>query len=100
MHPSRTAAAEVVIFLRGLAGKSRRQAEAGLSALLPTVRLVLELGRDIVPECKSADVEQKRQLLNYVCSNWRLTGRNLTYTTKTPFAELAEGRISSNWLRV
>lgn len=77
----------------------RRQAEAGPSAFLPTVRRVLELAKDIVPLYKSADVVQKRQLLNYVCSNWRLTGKNLDYTMKTPFAELAEGRISSNWLR-
>jgi site-specific DNA recombinase len=76
----------------------RRQTEAGPSAFMPTVRKMLELAKDIVPLYKSANVEQKRQLLNYVCSNWKLTGKNVEYQMKTPFAALAEGRLSSNWL--
>lgn len=72
---------------------------AGPSVFLPQAKKVLELAKDIVPLYKIANVEEKRQILNFVCSNFRLTGKKLDYQMKTPFAQLAEGRLSSNWLR-
>lgn len=78
----------------------RAQEQAGPSTYMPTVKKVLELVKNIVPLYKKASVDEKREILNMVCSNWRLIGKNLDYQMKTPFAELAEGRQSLNWLRV
>ncbi len=77
----------------------RQQADESPSAFLPNVRKVLELAKDIAPLYKLGTVEQKRLIVNCVCSNLRLTGKNVEYQMKTPFAELAEGHLSSNWLR-
>jgi site-specific DNA recombinase len=78
----------------------RRQEEAGPSTYMPNVKRVLKLAKDIVAIYKSAPVEKKRRLLDLAYSNWRLVGKKIEYQMKTPFAELAEGRASGNWLGV
>jgi site-specific DNA recombinase len=78
----------------------RRAEEAGPASFMPQVSEVLKLAKNMVALYKSANVEEKRRILNLVCSNWRLVGKKLEYQMKTPFAELAEGSISGNWLPV
>lgn len=70
------------------------------SSSLRTVKKVLQLAKDIVPIYKSASTEEKRRILSLVCSNWTLTGKKLSYKMRKPFAELAEGLSSGNWLPV
>ncbi len=77
----------------------RAQEEAGPSAIMPTVKKVLELAKAIVPLYKKGTVEEKREIVNWVCSNLRLTGKKLEFQMKTPPAEIAEGRRSGKWLR-
>lgn len=77
----------------------RRQEEAGPSSYMPDVKKVLKLAKDIVRLYKSATVEEKRRILEMAYSNWRLVGKKLEYQMRTPFAELAEGRSSGDWLR-
>lgn len=70
------------------------------SAMLANVKQVLQLAKDVVAIYKSASVEEKRRILSMTCSNWTLTGKKLSYKMKKPFAELAEGLASANWLPV
>lgn len=78
----------------------RRQKDATPSSMLRNVKQVLQLAKDIVPIYNSSSPEEKRRILNLVCSNWTLTGKKLNYQMRKPFAELAEGLSSGNWLRV
>jgi hypothetical protein len=78
----------------------RRLEDAGPSTYMKNVRWALKLAKNLVPLYKKASVEEKRRILNLVCSNWRLVGKKLDYQMKTPFAELAEGRSSGKWLPV
>jgi site-specific DNA recombinase len=75
----------------------RRYERGGPASFLPQVRQLLELAKTIVPLYESASDEEKRELLDLVCLNFRLTGKKLTAEMKTPFAEIAEGRDSGVW---
>lgn len=77
-----------------------RQEEVGPGSFLPNAKKVLELAKSIIPLYKSGTAEEKRQIVNFVCSNLRLTGKKLDYKMKTPFAALAEGRRSDRWWAV
>lgn len=77
----------------------RRQEESGPSWYMPNVKRVLKLAKDIVHIYKTSDTAEKRRILNLVYTNWQLVGKKLEYQIRTPFAELAEGRLSGNWLR-
>ena len=73
---------------------------SGTSLTEGTFRMkVMRVARVAILCNKSATVEEKRRILNLVCSNWRLVGKKLEYQMRTPFAELAEGRSSGDWLR-
>ena len=75
----------------------RRLETAGPSSVLPTVRQLLELAKNIVPLYESASVAQKRQILNIVCSNWILVGEKLDFSYVEPFAPLAEAVQTGKW---
>lgn len=77
----------------------RRIESEGPSSVISNARKVLELAKNIVPAYKSAKAWEKRGILNFVCSNLKLTGKKLDVTMKTPFDLLAEGRVSGKWLR-
>lgn len=61
------------------------------------VQDMLELSKNIVPLYKIGTIEEKRRILNFVCSNFLLTGKKLDFKMKKPFAELAEGLVSGKW---
>lgn len=78
----------------------RRIESSAPSETLAKVRDLLKLAKDIVPIYKSANVEEKRRLLNLVCINWRLNGKKLDYQMKKPFAKIAEGLRFNRWWEV
>jgi site-specific DNA recombinase len=78
----------------------RQREEKGPASVIPTVRKLLELAKNIVPLYKSADVSEKRRLLNYVCSNWTLTGNKLEFSYNKPFDELVKGVQTGEWWAV
>lgn len=77
----------------------RAQESGGPTSIIPTVKKALELAKNIVPLYKKGTVEEKREIVNWVCSNLRLTGKKLDFQMKTPPAAIAEGRRSGKWLR-
>lgn len=76
----------------------RRLAEAGPASYLPTVRQVLELSKSLELLYNSATVDEKRELITYVCSNRFLIEKKIEFTYKKPFDLLAEGLRSARWL--
>lgn len=78
----------------------RRQEQADTVKMLGNVKQVLQLAKSIVPIYNSADVAEKRRILNLVCYNWTLTGKKLNYQMKKPFAGMAEGLRSGRWWAV
>jgi site-specific DNA recombinase len=78
----------------------RRREEEGPASVIPSVRKLLELAKNIVPLYKSADVSKKRRLLNYTCSNWKLVGEKLEFSYNKPFAEMAHGVRTGEWWAV
>ncbi|MDD5630113.1 MAG: hypothetical protein PHU21_13680 [Elusimicrobia bacterium] len=68
------------------------------SSYLPSVRKVLELSNRLKNLYFSATSEEKRELVNHVCSNLVLKGKKIEFTYKKPFDLLAEGLHSAIWL--
>ena len=63
-----------------------------------TLITVLELAKNAGRLFKSSSVDEKRQLLNLVCSNFTLREKNLYFIYKKPFDMLAKGSNRSKWL--
>lgn len=47
---------------------------------------------------RGSNLDQKRRLLAFVCSNYTLKGRKLRYELKKPFDAVASARSRSSWL--
>lgn len=77
--------------------KIKQIESSGPVVLLPRLREVLELSENVATLFLKADSEQKRELLNYTCSNLLLVGENLSFSYKRPFDILAEGVRTGNW---
>ena len=78
----------------------KRQQAAAPNAVLRHAKQVLELAKDIVGAYEFASVDEKRRILNLVCSNFSLKGKKLDYIMKKSFGEVAEGLLLGNWWRV
>ena len=63
-----------------------------------TLVTVLELAKNAGRLFKSSSVDEKRQLLNLVCSNLSLREKNLYFIYRKPFDILAKGSNCSKWL--
>lgn len=63
----------------------------GIATLLPQLGKMLELSKRLVPLYESANSDEKRELLNFTCSNFSLHGETLRFMYKKPFDLLAEG---------
>ena len=55
-----------------------------------------ELSQALVEKWDSADIAEKRQILEIVCLNWTLEGASLVPTMRKPFDILAEGLLTKN----
>jgi site-specific DNA recombinase len=75
----------------------RRGALAGPAAFMPQIRQVFELAKSVVPQYKSATDAEKRELLDLVFLNLRLTGKKVEAEMKKPFDAIAEGHHSGVW---
>ena len=64
-----------------------------------TASHLLELAKNANSLFKSADIEQKRNLLNIVLSNCTLTGDLLRWKLKEPFDSMVLCSETSSWLR-
>lgn len=82
-----------------LTESAKSLAESGPSSYLPTVRKMLELSKRLENLYFSATSEEKRELVNFVCSNLILRGKKVDFIYKKPFDLLAEGLQSAKWLR-
>jgi len=82
-----------------LTESAKSLAESGPSSYLPTVRKMLELSKRLENLYLSATSEEKRELVNFVCSNLILRGKKIEYIYRKPFDLLAEGLHSAKWLR-
>lgn len=82
-----------------LTESARSLDESGPSSYLPTVRKMLELSKRLDKLFFSATSEEKRELVNFVCSNLILRGKKVDFIYKKPFDLLAEGLHSAKWLR-
>ncbi len=78
---------------------ARAMAESGPDSYLPTVRKALELSKHLENLYFSATADEKRELVNFICSNLFLRGKKIDYTYRKPFVLLAEGLSSAKWLR-
>ena len=54
---------------------------------------VFELSQALRDKWVTADIPEKRKLLEIVCLNWTLDGVNLVPTMRKPFDILAEGLL-------
>jgi hypothetical protein len=77
---------------------ARTMSASGPDSYLPTVRKTLELSKRLENLYFSATADEKRELVNFVCSNLFLRGKKIDYTYRKPFDLLAEGLSSANWL--
>ena len=46
---------------------------------------------------ESSEMEEKRQLVNFVFQNLQLDGKRLLFKTKTPFERVLEYQTTHNW---
>jgi 2,3-bisphosphoglycerate-independent phosphoglycerate mutase len=64
-----------------------------------TANMVLKLTQKALEIFQSSEIEEKRQLLNFLLQNLRLRGRKLMFDLKTPFDTVLQASKCSNLLR-
>ena len=64
-----------------------------------TANIVLKLAQKAYEIFQSSEVEEKRQLLNFLLQNLQLKGGKLMFTIKTPFDTVLQANKCSNLLR-
>lgn len=64
---------------------------------LITVSYIMELANRATELYQSSEVEEKRQLVDFLLSNLRLKGKKLLYDYKKPFNMMALCHKTSNW---
>ena len=64
-----------------------------------TANIVLKLAQKAYEIFQSSEVEEKRQLLNFLLQNLQLKGEKLMFTIKTPFDTVLQANKYSNLLR-
>jgi len=64
---------------------------------LITVSSIMELANRATELYQSSEVEEKRQLVDFLLSNLRLKGKKLLYDYKKPFNMMALCTKTSNW---
>ena len=64
-----------------------------------TANTVLKLAQNAYKIFESSNVEEKRQLLNFLLQNLQLKGRKLTFKLKTPFDTVLKANECSTGLR-
>lgn len=79
--------------------KMKELEASGPASYLPTARKVLELSNRLESLYFSANQAERRELLDTVCSNLFLRGKNIAFTYRKPFDLWAEGLSSTKWLR-
>lgn len=62
-----------------------------------TVNKVLSLAQRAYEIFESSEIEEKRQLLNFVLQNFKLKERKLMFKTKTPSDTVSVANKCSNW---
>jgi len=78
--------------------KAKRLEASGPASYLPTARKLLELSKRLENLYFSANQAERRELLDTVCSNFFLRGKNLDFTYRKPFDLWAKGLQTANWL--
>ena len=64
-----------------------------------TANMVLNLAQKVLEVFESSEVNEKRQILNYLLQNCKLDGKNLSFELKTPFDTVLQANNCSNMLR-
>ncbi len=64
-----------------------------------TANIVLNLAKKAYELFQNSEVEEKRQLLNFLLQNPTLEGKKLNFELKTPFNTVLEANKCSNLLR-
>jgi len=64
-----------------------------------TANMVLNLAKRALEIFKSSEINEKRQLLNFLLQNCRLDGKKLIFELKTPFNTILQAQKCSNLLR-
>lgn len=64
-----------------------------------TANMVLNLAKRVYEIFQNSEVEEKRQLLNFLLQNLKLQGKNLVFELKTPFDTVLQASKCSNLLR-
>lgn len=85
--------------LVGLGEQITKLEELAPASIIPLARATLELSNCCAEQYKSMNWEEKRQLLDSVCSNFLLDGKKLIPEWRKPFQLVAEMASCSNWLR-
>jgi len=62
-----------------------------------TANTILSLAQRAHQLFKSSEIEEKRQIINFVFQNLRLDGKNLLFETKTPFNEVLLANTTHEW---
>ncbi len=65
-----------------------------------TASQLLDVAKRASEIFESSEIEEKRQLLNFLLQNCQLDGRNLLFKMKTPFDTVLSCNSSSNWLHL
>jgi site-specific DNA recombinase len=85
--------------LIGLTEQIAKLEESAPANILPLARSTLELSNSCSQLYKTMNDDQKRELLDSVCSNFSLDGKKLAPQWRKPFQLVAEMALRSNWLR-
>ena len=64
-----------------------------------TANMVLNLAQKVLEVFESSEVNEKRQILNYLLQNCKLDGKNLSFELKTPFDTVFQANKCSDMLR-
>ncbi|MEX2410874.1 MAG: recombinase family protein [Candidatus Paceibacterota bacterium] len=73
--------------------------DKGDEAFYLTASKVLDLADRALEIFESSKIKEKRELLNLILQNSRLSGRKLVFKLQTPFDSIAQANVSQNWLR-
>jgi len=62
-----------------------------------TANTILSLAKRASEIFESSEIEEKRQLVNFVFQNLELDGKRLLFKTKAPFGKVLEYQNTHNW---
>jgi len=81
----------------GLEAKMQSYTDADENYYL-TANITLNLAKKAYEVFQSSEIEEKRQLLNFLLQNLKLQGKNLVFELKTPFDTVLQVSKCSNLL--